>query len=91
MDNHLKPSVAVRYVAEQNRTAASFGETKSPDFIIADLAIAYEINPFIALQMQANNLFNQTYYEHLTRSVKASSSPIYAPGSSISLTLTVHW
>ncbi len=91
LHNKLQPSFVIRYVAQQNRIAESFGETSTPAFTLVDFAIDYISNSFIDVQAEATNLFDQNYYEHLTRSVRGSSEPIYAPGRSITITLIAHW
>ncbi|MCT4589295.1 MAG: TonB-dependent receptor [Carboxylicivirga sp.] len=85
--NRLKPELRLRHVLEQKRIAKSYGETQTPAFTLVDLSVNYQISKHIELNASIHNLFDETYYEHLNRSVKGSLKPIYAPGRSTVLTL----
>ncbi len=85
----LVPELRLRYVAQQNRIATSYGETVSPSFYLVDALMAYHKRWFNA-SAGIYNVFNQAYYEHLNRSVRdADVKPIYAPGRSLVMTLSV--
>ncbi|MCT4644248.1 MAG: TonB-dependent receptor [Carboxylicivirga sp.] len=85
--NRLKPEFRLRHVLEQKRIAKSYGETQTPAFTLVDLSVNYQISKHIEFNASIHNLFDETYYEHLNRSVKGSQKPIYAPGRSTVLTL----
>jgi iron complex outermembrane receptor protein len=85
--NRLKPEFRLRHVLEQKRIAKSYGETQTPAFTLVDLSVNYQISKHIEFNASIHNLFDETYYEHLNRSVKGSLKPIYAPGRSTVLTL----
>jgi iron complex outermembrane receptor protein len=82
------PKLRLRYVAEQNRIAEEFGETKTPDFFTVDLHLALVSKSFLRVNFGVNNLFDVGYYEHLNRSVRGSMQPIFEPGRSFILSLT---
>jgi len=85
--NKLQPELVVRHVWKQDRIAESFGETKTPSFSLLDLSVNYMINSHFEVNAAVNNLLDETYYEHLTRSVKGSNQAINAPGRNMILTL----
>jgi len=78
--NKLRPELSFRYVLKQSRVSTAFGETESPAFTVVDLKVSYQILKIFGMTAGVQNLFNQNYYEHLNRSVRGSSIPIYAPG-----------
>ncbi len=83
----FSPSIQLRYVANQNRIAADFGETQTPSFITIDLFLAYQWTDQLSLRFGVNNLLDENYYEHLNRSVTAATYPIFAPGRNFVLNL----
>ncbi len=87
LNGKLHPELSLRHVLKQNRIVGSFGETKTPAFTLVDVSVNYALNQHLELTATAHNMFDETYYEHLTRSVKGSSQAIYAPGRSFVLTL----
>ena len=84
----LKPKIAFRYVMEQDRIAESFGETTSPGFFLLDIDLSYSISKTIRVTAGVYNLLNETYYEHLNRTVRGSDGPIYAPGTRFLITIS---
>lgn len=76
----LTPEVAFRYVSGQSRISTEFGETQSPSFALLDIRIGYRLSESLIIAAGINNLFDVNYYEHLNRSVRGTSEPIYAPG-----------
>lgn len=86
-DQRLRPEASFRFVGQQNRIATVFGETKTDSFSLIDLNLNYQIGPKIEAQFSLKNLTNELYYEHLTRSVSASTNPIYAQGRSAQVSL----
>ena len=85
----LTPTLTLRYAGEQRRIAEEFGETLTPSYFIMDANIGYAINNHILIVSGISNLLNEQYYDHLSRSVRGSTSPIYEPGRSIYGKLTL--
>lgn len=80
----LQTEAVFRYVAEQNRIAASFGERATPGFAIVDLSASWLIRPDLSVQVGVDNLLDETYFEHLNRSVRvAGRPPLYSPGRNV--------
>jgi iron complex outermembrane receptor protein len=90
LKNKLKPEIAFRYVLKQSRISAEYGETESPSFSVVDLKVSYRALKFLGMTAGIQNLFNQNYYEHLNRSVRGTSSPIYAPGRNFYVSLNLN-
>lgn len=88
LKHKLRPQASLRYVASQDRISPEFGETATPDFFLVDLAVAYQISQGLQFNLSVQNLLDQAYYEHLNRSVRGSTQPIYAPGRNIRLALS---
>ncbi len=91
LNNKLKPEIGVHYALEQSRISQEFGETVTPSFTILDIKVAYHITEKFKLQTGVNNLFDENYYEHLNRSVRGTSNPIYAPGRNWFMSLSVNF
>jgi len=83
---HLHPEIAFRYVTKQNRIADSYGESTTPSFSTIDVSVNYKINEHVEINVAANNLLDQTYYEHLSRPVKGTREAINAPGRNLIIT-----
>ena len=81
--NKLKPEIVFRYVTEQTRISSEFGENTSPSFALLDVKIGYSITKMLKVNVGVNNIFNENYYEHLSRNVRGTMGPIYAPGRNI--------
>lgn len=84
------PEFMLRYVAKQERIAENYGETETPDFTVLDLKASYLFSDHFQIIGGIRNLFDEAYYEHLSRSVKGSNQAIYAPGRSFYLTLSLN-
>ncbi|MCR9013881.1 TonB-dependent receptor domain-containing protein [Aquiflexum gelatinilyticum] len=80
LDNKLHSAIRLRYVADQNRVSGSFSETASPRFTLLDIDVSYAVSSLIAIKGGAQNLLNETYYEHLNRPIAATGTPLFAPG-----------
>lgn len=89
LDNKLNPELKVRYVMEQNRVSTIFGETKTPAFVLLDFNVQYQISKILSMSVSVNNLLDEAYYEHLSRSVRSTTNAIYAPGRSFVLSLSL--
>ena len=79
----LMPEATFRHVIEQSRVSAEYGESRTPSFSLLDVKLNYRLIDALRLTAGANNLFNVNYYEHLSRSVRASTVPIFAPGRNV--------
>jgi len=89
-NNTLFPIVSIRHVIKQDRISEEFGETKTPSFTLLDATISYRFLKFCSATVGVNNLLDQAYYEHLSRSVKGSDpTPIYAPGRNVFVSLNI--
>jgi len=84
------PELMLRYAAKQGRIAENYGETETPDFTVLDFKASYLFSDHFQIIGGIRNLFNEAYYEHLSRSVKGSNQAIYAPGRSFYLTLSLN-
>jgi iron complex outermembrane receptor protein len=83
------PELSLRYSAKQNRIAENYGETETPDFTVFDFKAKYQLTDYFQIIGGIRNLFDEAYYEHLSRSVKGSNDAIYAPGRNFYLTLSL--
>ena len=82
--NHkLKPEITFRYAMEQTRISEEFGETVTPSFTLLDVKVGYKLSDKLQVNAGVNNLFDESYYEHLNRSVRGTNLPIYAPGRNV--------
>jgi len=66
-----------------DRVLQEFGETQTPSFVLVDLELSCKIIKNLNVSAGVQNVFNESYYEHLNRSVKGvDSRPTYASGRS---------
>jgi iron complex outermembrane receptor protein len=90
LKNKVQPELVWRSVAKQSRIANSYGETETPGFNVLDAKLSWQINEVLTAAGGVQNIIDTAYYEHLTRSVhNAEKRPIYSPGRSFYITLTV--
>lgn len=88
--NTLKPEISFRHSFKQDRIATSYGETKTPAFSVVDAKLSWHLRSFLTATGGVQNLFDMAYYEHLVRSVRAAETrPLYSPGRSYYLTVTL--
>ncbi len=80
MDGRLQTGLNLRHVLAQERVSEAFGEGKTPSFTLLDLDVSYPIGKMLLVKGGVQNLFGETYYEHLTRPIGANKTPMYAPG-----------
>ncbi|RUT73113.1 TonB-dependent receptor domain-containing protein [Ancylomarina longa] len=81
MKAKLQIEILFRHTLKQNRIAKDYGETVSPGFSLFDFKASYAISDHVQCKAGIRNIFDKTYYEHLSRSVKGSDNlSIYAPG-----------
>lgn len=79
-NNKLRPEIQFRYVAWQTRVSTEFGESETPSFSLVNIKLSYQATERFNVSGSVNNLFDQLYYEHLTRSVTGPQAQLYAPG-----------
>lgn len=88
LQGRLIPELTLRYAAGQSRIAESFGETETPSFLLVNLEVSYRILKGLQFTAALLNLFDTLYYEHLTRSVRGTTDPVYAQGRSFNFSLS---
>ncbi|MEN8229405.1 MAG: TonB-dependent receptor [Bacteroidota bacterium] len=92
LKNRLRSEIGLRHVLEQSRISNEFGETVTPSFTILDVNISYQFHRLFGIKAGIHNLFNEVYYEHLSRSVKGSlPQPLYAPGRNFSISFNLNF
>lgn len=91
LQDKLMPELAFRYVMEQSRVSSEFGETVTPSFTLLDLKVAYAVNEKLRFNLGINNVLDENYYEHLNRSVRGSTNPIFAPGRNFFANISVNF
>ena len=92
LQNRLQTEAGIRYVAQQDRVAASFGERTTPSFTLLDVAASYQVTPAIQVRAGVDNLLDETFYEHLNRAVRVDGRPpLFAPGRNVHLTVSTQF
>lgn len=79
LNSKLQPYVSIRQSFAQRRVSTAFNEKITNDFTVTDLGLKWKPVSQIQLTAVAQNLFNVTYREHLSRFIN-SSLPLNAPG-----------
>ncbi len=87
----LQTEISYRHSFEQDRVAASYGENETPAFDVVDLKTSYRIKQTISFSAGINNLFDEAYYEHLSRTINGSTRPLYSPGRSFYFSLAFNF
>ncbi|QIA07996.1 TonB-dependent receptor domain-containing protein [Draconibacterium halophilum] len=86
----VKPEIVFRHAMKQDRIAKSYGENETPAFSVVDAKVSWLMNDVFTTTGGVQNLFDNAYYEHLSRSVRSvGARPIYSPGRSFYVTLTI--
>ncbi|MEB2785331.1 TonB-dependent receptor domain-containing protein [Algoriphagus persicinus] len=80
LDSKLQTGINLRHVVVQERVSEAFGEGTTPGFTLLDLDASYPVGIMFLIKGGIQNLFGETYYEHLTRPIGAEKTPMYAPG-----------
>lgn len=80
LENKLHTAIRLRHVIGQNRISESFGERMTPKFTLLDADVSFNFTNQLAIKGGAQNLFNQTYYEHLNRPIGVDRMPMFSPG-----------
>ncbi|WP_430933372.1 TonB-dependent receptor domain-containing protein [Saccharicrinis sp. 156] len=83
LGDKFRPELNFRHVMEQSRISSEYGETKTPSFSLLDVKLSYQISNAVQIAAGVNNLFDENYYEHLSRSVRGTTDPIFAPGRNV--------
>lgn len=78
----LQPDITVRAVAAQMSVNREFGEVSTPSFATIGAGVSYEPIQKLQLSVRGENLLNEEYYEHLNRTDRLRSGPLFAPGRS---------
>lgn len=89
IDGRLTSGITIRHVTRQDRVSNEFGETDTPAFTLIDLSVDFNFNQKMSVSLGANNLLDEAYYEHLNRSARGSTNPIYAPGRNFYISLNL--
>lgn len=76
----LQTGINLRHVIAQERVSEAFGEGATPGFTLLDADASYPIGKMLLIKAGIQNLFGETYYEHLTRPIGTDKTPMYAPG-----------
>ncbi len=88
----LQTILAFRHVVAQKRFSKTFGERETPGFSVIDLSVSYDLTKKINLNAGLGNILNETYYEHLNRSVAGTPGiPVYQAGRTADVALIVHF
>ena len=87
--DHFYAETDMRLSARQGRVSELFGETETPGFMVLNLRTGIRWHGFAELTLSAENLFDKTYYEHLSRGYQnmPESGLLYEPGRNIALRL----
>jgi iron complex outermembrane receptor protein len=88
LERRLFPKIEFRCVMGQSRISEEFGETATPAFVMVDLKMAYQATRSLRFSAGVINLLDAAYYEHLSRSVRGTNDPIYAPGRNFRFSLS---
>ncbi len=86
---NMIPELTVRAVARKSDVSTSYGETQTPGFVLVNFAMSINYFRFADISLGVNNLLNKTYYEHLTRKIRATGAPIYEPGRSFFVNIAI--
>lgn len=80
-----------RFVMEQDRVSPSFNEQKSEAFQVFDFQVSYNLWKSFNLSLNVENIFDENYVEHLSRSYKnqipGTNMIYYEPGRNFILGL----
>lgn len=90
-NDKLKPVLRLRHVLEQSRISAEYGETTTPAFTLVDVHFSWQPIEMMGVTAGVSNLFNVNYNEHLTRFVSGMTSPIYARGRSVFVSMNLRF
>ena len=80
MNGNLIPEFSIRAVAGQNKISETFGESRTPGFVLVNAAVRYSPLQFVDISAGVNNIFDKSYYEHLNRRNREDGNPLLEPG-----------
>lgn len=89
LENKLNAGINLRHVLAQERVSEAFGEGKTPGFTLLDFDVSYLVTEKIMVKTGAQNLLDETYYEHLSRPIGTNKTPLYSPGRNFFLMVSV--
>ncbi len=85
--------LVARFAAAQKRVARSFMESETPAFKVLDVHFMYDVKKYLQLHFYVSNIFNENYYEHLSRAYKnwgpESGMNFYEPGRSFNMSVAL--
>ncbi len=73
-NDKLSSDISLRHALKQDRISLEYGEKETPAFTNVDFNISYKLFNFMNLATGVQNLFNETYYEHLNRAISGSAT-----------------
>ncbi len=85
----LVPRINVRMVSGQNRVSVAFDEQATPGFVTASASLVYKTCNYAVLTAGVENMFNNSYYEHLNRRIIGTTERLYEPGRVFYVIFTV--
>jgi iron complex outermembrane receptor protein len=80
MKGKLIPQLKGRMVAHQDYVSEAFYEQATPGFFVAGFSCAYYHNSHFTITGGIDNIFDNAYYEHLSRRIIGSYQDLYEPG-----------
>jgi iron complex outermembrane receptor protein len=80
-ENKLSPYVLCRHAFRQDRVSEDFGERKTKAFTVVDLGMRLVMLKNTQLTLAAQNIFDVSYREHLSRYIRPTL-PLSSPGRS---------
>ncbi len=86
----LVPEVSFRVVADQKNVSDAFYEPSSPGFGLLNFSVNYKPLKYFNITAGANNILDQSYYEHLNRKIVGSTEKLYEPGRVFFINLIVN-
>ena len=91
----LAHELNLRRVFTQNRFDETFGENRTPGFMLVDLNLSAQLLDGVSLAGGVRNLLNESYYEHLNRrfnpGVVSASEYLLEPGRRFFIELSVRF
>jgi len=82
-NNRLVPEVHLRHSLSQQRVSETFAESSTPSFTVVNFSVLMWLYGNSGVSLRINNMLNETYYKHLSRQIKGTTTPIYAEGRNI--------
>ncbi len=89
LDDKLKTEVELHYAGNQDRVSTTFSEKTTPDYYVLNANLSYQIFGNLSVELGVNNILDQAYYQHLSRTISGTNRRLYSPGRSMWATLSV--